>query len=235
MAPPSAKATKQQQIQSFGTYGICIETNTKVNDVPLTDCFVVDDQILIEPSSSSSSLENNKNCVTINAYFQVRFIKSTIWKRIIETTTNNEFSKFFMAYANMLQDVIEHGGEKEQIMLSSVKSNKEDETLVIKDNSPNCTTSNTGFTKSYNDSSNKNAVIAILTRTLQEYSILAMFIFLVIIILMQQCFMWKQISMFQNNYLVLQEHIFELKKNNEDTKRNWMKVIETLDKLLDSK
>ena len=183
MAPPSAKANKQQTLKMYGLKGIYIETCTQVDDVPLTDCFVVDDQIFVESFGDG---------VKVNAFFEIRFTKSTIWKRVITNTTNEEFRKFFVAYGDMLQDVIMHGtplleqDENEKELQSNqdtrVKPKKESITLFI-------------------------------------------FILLVSIILMQQYLMHKQTSMFEKNYLVLQEQ-------NQKNNANWMEVMDRLDKIL---
>lgn len=95
MAPPSAKATKEQTLHIFGEYGICIETKTKVDDVPLTDCFHVSDIIFIEARGEK---------LTMNASFQINFTKSTIWKHIIQLNTNNAFKQFLTGYNNMIQE-----------------------------------------------------------------------------------------------------------------------------------
>jgi len=85
MAPPEAMAKKRQRLRKYGSRGICVDTSSEVQDVPLTDCFYLDDRLLVEA--------NGHGGVTVNLRFEVRFIKSTMFRRIIERTTKDEFLK----------------------------------------------------------------------------------------------------------------------------------------------
>ncbi len=81
MAPPTAKAIKQQQFYKFGNAGLWLETCTIVEDVPMTDCFVVEDRLWVHGASDES-----KGCV-LSVTFQIRFVKGTIYS----------ISSFFLA------------------------------------------------------------------------------------------------------------------------------------------
>jgi hypothetical protein len=94
MAPPEAMAKKHQLLRRYGAFGICVDTRSRVHDVPLTDCFFLDDRLLVE------STENGGIILTLR--FEVRFIKSTMFRRIIERTTKDEFLKG----ANRLRQVL---------------------------------------------------------------------------------------------------------------------------------
>ena len=98
MAPPSAAASKTQRFRRWGEHGMCIETRTEVKDVPMTDCFHVDDQILIEPTPDGG--------VSITSRFEIRFIKRTMFKNIITNTTKGEFISWFKGYKMMLIDAL---------------------------------------------------------------------------------------------------------------------------------
>ena len=98
MAPPSAAASKTQTFRRWGEHGMCIETRTEVKDVPMTDCFHVDDQILIEPTPDGG--------VSITGRFEIRFIKRTMFRSIITNTTKGEFVSWFSGYKMMLIDAL---------------------------------------------------------------------------------------------------------------------------------
>lgn len=91
LAPPKARARKEQRMRRFGDRGISLETDTYVDDVPMTDCFYVSDRILV------SANEDGKT-VTVSAYFDIRFVKSTMFRAIIANTTRSEFLKCFQAF-----------------------------------------------------------------------------------------------------------------------------------------
>ncbi len=105
MAPPSAAASKTQRFRRWGEHGMCIETRTEVKDVPMTDCFHVDDQILIEPTPDGG--------VSITSRFEIRFIKRTMFRTIITNTTKGEFISWFKGYKMMLIDALKErsGGD----------------------------------------------------------------------------------------------------------------------------
>ena len=95
LAPPNAKARKEQRMRRFLNQGISVETDTYVDDVPMTDCFYVTDRILVSA--------NDDGTVTIAAYFDIRFVKSTMFRSIIANTTRSEFVRWFQNLLNMLR------------------------------------------------------------------------------------------------------------------------------------
>jgi hypothetical protein len=98
MAPPTAKARKQQTIHKFGTAGICVESCTVVEEVPMADCFVVDDRLWVSNTS--------QGCV-LSVTFQIRFVKGTLFRRIIENQTRKEYQSFWDQFSIMVQSLIE--------------------------------------------------------------------------------------------------------------------------------
>mmetsp|Transcript_10273 Transcript_10273/g.16965 ORF Transcript_10273/g.16965 Transcript_10273/m.16965 type:complete len:370 (+) Transcript_10273:65-1174(+) len=48
MAPPTAAARKEQTLHKFGNTGLCLETSTFVEDVPMADCFIVRDRLWVK-------------------------------------------------------------------------------------------------------------------------------------------------------------------------------------------
>ena len=88
MAPPQAKARKEQTYHRYGDLGIVVETNTFVDDVPMTDCFFVKDRLLIAPGKEVGQ-------VLLTMEFELDFVKSTMFRGLITKTTTSEMSKFF--------------------------------------------------------------------------------------------------------------------------------------------
>lgn len=97
MAPPTAKALKQQTLHKFGNVGLCLETLTKVEDVPMADCFVVEDRLWV-----NSSKDNNEECV-VSVSFRIRFVKGTLFRRIIENATRKEYGIFWAQFMTTIQ------------------------------------------------------------------------------------------------------------------------------------
>ncbi len=69
MAPPTAKARKQQVLHKFGNAGLCVETCTIVEEVPMADCFVVEDRVWVH-----GAVDGSEGC-SVSATFRIRFIK----------------------------------------------------------------------------------------------------------------------------------------------------------------
>ena len=86
LAPPEARARKEQRYRRFGDFGLSIETDTFVDDVPMADCFYVTDRILVKPTA---------NGVQLKVEFDIRFVKTTMFRSIIANTTRREFVKGF--------------------------------------------------------------------------------------------------------------------------------------------
>lgn len=87
LAPPLAGARKEQAFRRYGDLGLCLETKTIVDDVPMADCFYVADRVRITPKG--------KDMIMINMEFNITFIKSTMFKSIIGKTTQSEFTNLF--------------------------------------------------------------------------------------------------------------------------------------------
>ena len=125
MAPPSAAASKTQTFRRWGEHGMCIETRTEVKDVPMTDCFHVDDQMLIEPTPDGG--------VSITGRFEIRFIKRTMFRSVITNTTKGEFVSWFSGYKMMLIDALKGRSVKEEsveVQLTSAEAQRRRSTLM---------------------------------------------------------------------------------------------------------
>ena len=97
MAPPMARALKKQLLYKFGNVGLCLETCTEVEDVPMADCFVVEDRLWVHASE-----DNNEECV-VSVTFRIQFVKGTLFRRIIENATRKEYGLYWDQFANMIR------------------------------------------------------------------------------------------------------------------------------------
>ena len=129
MAPPTAKARKQQVLHKFGDAGLCVETCTVVEEVPMADCFVVEDRVWVHGAKDGS-----EGC-SVTVTFQIRFVKSTfflystpsvilfidfrgatykhflsssfakgtMFRRVIENTTRKEYGVFWNQFAGLVR------------------------------------------------------------------------------------------------------------------------------------
>jgi len=87
LAPPMAGARKEQSYRRYGDHGLCIETKTIVDDVPMADCFYVADRVRVTPVGADA--------VTVTMEFNITFVKTTMFKSIIGKTTKSEFTNLF--------------------------------------------------------------------------------------------------------------------------------------------
>ena len=87
LAPPMAGARKEQSYRRYGDHGLCLETKTIVDDVPMADCFYVADRVRVTPAGADA--------VTVTMEFDITFVKTTMFKSIIGKTTQSEFTNLF--------------------------------------------------------------------------------------------------------------------------------------------
>jgi hypothetical protein len=148
MAPPTAKARKQQVLHKFGDAGLCVETCTVVEEVPMADCFVVEDRLWVHK-------DGNEGC-SVSANFQIRFIKGavssvpsiflfyidklplvcflsssflkgTLFRRIIESTTRKEYAIFWNQFADMVRGLGNESQEEAIRLANAVLAEEEHE------------------------------------------------------------------------------------------------------------
>jgi len=98
MAPPQADARKEQKMRRYGHRGVCVWTETNVDDVPMTDCFHVVDRVRAEPRGDDQ--------VAVFMEFHVQFVKSTMFKSIISKTTSSECTSVFQAMAKYMSEAL---------------------------------------------------------------------------------------------------------------------------------
>lgn len=115
LAPPMAKARKQQMLHKFGNVGLCVETCTEVEDVPMADCFVVEDRLWVHKAKN-----DNEECI-VSVTFRIRFVKGTLFRKIIENATRKEYGMFWNQFADMIRllktPILFDGEEVQQVAI----------------------------------------------------------------------------------------------------------------------
>lgn len=110
MAPPTAAARKEQVLQKFGNVGLCLETSTFVENVPMADCFVVRDRLWVNENSKEGG------CI-VSITFQIDFIKGTMFRRIIENTTRGEYQKYWTQFWDMIKSNLGSSIELDEVAI----------------------------------------------------------------------------------------------------------------------
>jgi len=96
MAPPTARARKEQTLRVYGNHGFIVESETSVVGVPKTDCFYVKDMMRVEQEdadANDSSSTKQQRRLLLNVTFEVVFVKSTWFEELITRTARSEIKK----------------------------------------------------------------------------------------------------------------------------------------------
>ena len=115
IAPPAGAATKTQRMQRFGDYGICLDTETWINDVPLADCFYVADRLLFSSDPDGQ--------ISLTIKFGICFVKKTMFRGIIASTSVNDVTEFHRGYVDLIQSKIANSPQSTPIIRPSTDSN----------------------------------------------------------------------------------------------------------------
>jgi hypothetical protein len=87
---------------------------TKVEGIPMADCFQVMDQWIFQPSGTR---DHDRPCLTLSVSFQVDFVKRTMFKSLIQKNVKSETKKWFSGYVEVLRSVLE---QRSQVTASTV-------------------------------------------------------------------------------------------------------------------
>lgn len=122
MAPPQAVARREQVLRRYGNHGLALVTKTFVQDVPMTDCFYISDRIRVEARDDA---------VVVFIEFEVVFVKSTMFKGIINRTATSECNALLQALAEYMSQAF--GDDKqvtEEVRVVHVKPDRATSALV---------------------------------------------------------------------------------------------------------
>jgi len=95
IGPPFGEAEKTQTLTKIPGQCLCILTKTVICDVPMTDCFYVEDCLLVKCLPEGG--------IGISLMFDIHFVKSTMFKRIITMTSVSALTKFHSEYIKFIQ------------------------------------------------------------------------------------------------------------------------------------
>jgi len=96
IGPRMARSMKKQKLQQYSKFGIMMNTTTHVKDVPKTDCFYLEDYILVEPDSKGDG-------VLVSAFMEIHFVQSTMWKKIIQKNAICGINVWLKGYSDFLK------------------------------------------------------------------------------------------------------------------------------------
>jgi len=99
LGPSNVHTTKTHICQRFDPCGLILHSNTVVKDVPYSDCFVVEEIWIVESTQGSSS---NGNDIVLSVRFRIRFVKSTMFKKLIINQVRTEVSSWYQSYEKMV-------------------------------------------------------------------------------------------------------------------------------------
>ncbi|KAH8063307.1 hypothetical protein JL722_2472 [Aureococcus anophagefferens] len=80
IGPPSTRTTKVQRVKAFGKNGLVMHTVMSMEDIPYRDCFTIHDRWVVRPA------DGDPGTTRVTFEFEVKWTKSTIWKRRIESS-----------------------------------------------------------------------------------------------------------------------------------------------------
>jgi hypothetical protein len=109
----STKGVKVQRLQRFDSHGLIISSSTRLEDVPSADAFSVEDVICVKRKDDKS--------VNIEIYFEVKFIKSSWIRYMIETNTAAEMTKWLHSFFEYLRTSAKAKLEDRHVKLNSIK------------------------------------------------------------------------------------------------------------------
>lgn len=95
-AKPYARATMIQQFKRFGDHAITVASSTRMEDVPYCEFFTV--EVLLTARATA------ENELTLVAYYEVKFIQSTMFRRFIEGNTNPDVKKWNEEFMVFIRD-----------------------------------------------------------------------------------------------------------------------------------
>ena len=90
MGPKSARTTKIQRCRAFGRHGLVLHGVLSMEDIPYRDCFAIHDRWVVTPRDDG---------VDVAFEFEIKWSKSTIFKRKIESSSRSDLQAYYDAYA----------------------------------------------------------------------------------------------------------------------------------------
>ena len=122
MGPPFGKAEKTQILSRFDNHGMYILSKTWIKDVPMTDCFYVEDCLLVS--------SNTDGGVSVSIKFDLTFVRRTMFRKVITMTSVSELSRFHKGYVDFIEDILSKSENKGDLQHMAINDNR---TIIIND------------------------------------------------------------------------------------------------------
>ena len=101
----STRGVKVQRYRRFGDAGLVVCSSTRLEDVPAADTFSVEDMVSVQRVHGPAG----EDMVQVEITFEVYFLKTTIFKYLIERNTQSEMQKWLEAFfAHMQRCAVEY-------------------------------------------------------------------------------------------------------------------------------
>lgn len=101
----STRGVKVQRYRRFGDAGLVICSSTRLEDVPAADTFSVEDMVSVQQVLTATGEE----AVQVEITFEVFFLKTTMFRYLIERNTQSEMLKWLeVFFAHVQKCAIEH-------------------------------------------------------------------------------------------------------------------------------
>ena len=102
VGPPTAPVMQMQRVRVFGQHGMILETSSSMENVPAGDCFTLEDRWVVRPWSEVEGNGEGEGLL-IETSFEVRFVKSTFFKKIIESRSRADTLHYHRRWFEMIE------------------------------------------------------------------------------------------------------------------------------------
>ena len=110
LGPKDASMEKRQQLHLIPGHGILLKSCTYGKGFPAADAFHVEDMWIIEPCNADADESGRRSSgVSMSVSFQIQYSKSTMFKKMIDVNTKQEYTQMYDKYMGMVTSAL--GGE----------------------------------------------------------------------------------------------------------------------------
>ncbi|CAM9165693.1 unnamed protein product [Pylaiella littoralis] len=99
IGPNRTRAVKLQRCRLYDEHGLVLETSTHLEDIVMSDYFQIDDRCVVQPGQ--------KGAVRVDVEVEIKFFKSTMFRKTIETKSLSETRQVWESFIAMAKDAIQ--------------------------------------------------------------------------------------------------------------------------------
>eukprot|EP00604_Paraphysomonas_vestita_P002774 CAMPEP_0174820784 /NCGR_PEP_ID=MMETSP1107-20130205/4821_1 /TAXON_ID=36770 /ORGANISM="Paraphysomonas vestita, Strain GFlagA" /LENGTH=445 /DNA_ID=CAMNT_0016036771 /DNA_START=318 /DNA_END=1652 /DNA_ORIENTATION=+ len=145
---PYARAKKIQRYRRYGNVGVLVCSSTRMEDVPAADTFTVEDCVSVKSTGPKE--------VLVEANFDIKWLKSTFFRRVIEGGTLPDVTKWLETYLIKMKDIGSNSSniESSTSSQSTESTNTTTEVTKTSENSQVTPTVSTPTTQTISSSNN---------------------------------------------------------------------------------